>query len=202
MILNFQKFNESFSDQIYYKIIHKDDFLRRSKEDKFRVGYCINLNHLDGWLLPNDLFGSLLQALIYFPSRSKSNLYLLRITLPKGDYNIKIRNVDLMLKNLTEYKKSKKDVTNDDQLNDKDYPVIETIIDEFVDWESVKIISPFLANDLFTKSKVNPQDLKMYIFGHKTLSEISIIGSLSTLKLVSNYIFMRIKSLFGYNVLC
>lgn len=195
-----KRFDEKFNNrQVFYKIISKVKFdLSIKSNSKFRIGYVINEIHLDSWLTKNDLFGSLLQALIYFPSRSKMDMYLLKIELPSGDFNIKIRNVDLMLKNLTNYKKSEIKIDSDSDLSESKYPIIETIISDEVDVESIEIINMFKGDSIFTESKILPSDLKDYIFGVKDKEDLNIIGKMSTLKLVSKYLFMGIKKLFGY----
>ncbi len=195
-----KRFDEKFNNrQVFYKIISKVKFdLSIKSNSKFRIGYVINEIHLDSWLTKNDLFGSLLQALIYFPSRSKMDMYLLKIELPSGDFNIKIRNVDLMLKNLTNYKKSEIKIDSDSDLSESKYPIIETIISDEVDVESIEIINMFKGDSIFTESKILPSDLKDYIFGVKDKEDLNIIGKMSTLKLVSKYLFMGVKKLFGY----
>jgi hypothetical protein len=195
-----KRFDEKFNNrQVFYKIISKVKFdLSIKSNSKFRIGYVINEIHLDSWLTKNDLFGSLLQALIYFPSRSKMDMYLLKIELPSGDFNIKIRNVDLMLKNLTNYKKSEIKIDSDSDLSESKYPIIETIISDEVDVESIEIINMFKGDSIFTESKILPSDLKDYIFGVKDKEDLNIIGKMNTLKLVSKYLFMGVKKLFGY----
>jgi len=189
-----KNFNESFSNQTYYKLILKENFQGKKT---IKLGYVINKIHLDGWMIPNRTFGSLIQALIYFPSRSKKEMLLLKIDLPSGDHKIRIRNVDLMLKNLTKYKKSQKQIFKDDDL-DINYDVIETIIDERMETKNIQIVNEFVANDLFTKNKIDPNDMMSFIFGNMSISELKIIGHLSTFNLVSKYTLMKLKYILGF----
>lgn len=193
------RFNESFSNQIFYKIVSKEIFDNKIKDSRdFKIGYVINHRDLDGWILPNDLFGSLLQALIYFPSRRGMDMYLLKISLPQGDHKIKIRNVDMMLRNLTKYKASKVDITSDEDRMNFNYPIIESIIDEVIDINDIEIVNLFVADKLLSVNKIDPNDLKMYIFGEKSLSEIKTIGKMNFFKLISKYTMMKLKSIFGF----
>ncbi len=106
---------ESFDrEEIFYKII--DSRILKSVMSKGIIPnkkggtWLLSGDSIDDWIIPNKIFGSMLQALLYFPSRSEINCTLLRIKI-KPD-KIKIRDVNLMLVDMNQWKKSLKEVSS------------------------------------------------------------------------------------------
>jgi hypothetical protein len=106
---------ESFEkEETFYKLVDLsvlDSILKNGlKHGKDGGTWVIADKNMDDWVKPNRLFGSMLQALLYFPSRRNSSVALLKIVTKPA--NIKVRNVDLMLTDMRKWKDSIEDINN------------------------------------------------------------------------------------------
>lgn len=188
-IILFENFEK---DLIFYKMV--DSRVIESIKEKGilpnkRGGtWLIMKDELENWTLENNLFGSFLQALLFFPSNRESDVYLLEIKTRSR--NIKFRDVELLLKSFDQQKKS--EVSIEDNVN---YRVKEYILFERVPPSDIKIINKFKADKVISEFKIDPKNLKDYVLG-KT-NELRPIKKLSKINLVSRFIWLKIKNTFG-----
>lgn len=188
-IILFENFEK---DLIFYKMV--DSRVIESIKEKGilpnkRGGtWLIMKDELENWTLENNLFGSFLQALLFFPSNRESDVYLLEIKTRSR--NIKFRDVELLLKSFDQQKKS--EVSIEDDVN---YRVKEYILFERVPPSDIKIINKFRADKIISEFKIDPKNLMDYVLG-KT-SELKPIKKLSRINLVSKFIWLKIKNAFG-----
>ncbi len=188
-IVLFENFEK---DLIFYKMV--DSRVIESIKEKGilpnkRGGtWLIMKDELENWTLENNLFGSFLQALLFFPSNRESDVYLLEIKTRSR--NIKFRDVELLLKSFDQQKKS--EVSIEDDVN---YRVKEYILFEKVPPSDVKIINKFKADKIISEFKIDPKNLKDYVLG-KT-NELKPVKRLSKVNLVSKFIWLKIKNAFG-----
>jgi hypothetical protein len=188
-IVLFENFEK---DLIFYKMV--DSRVIESIKEKGilpnkRGGtWLIMKDELENWTLENNLFGSFLQALLFFPSNRESDVYLLEIKTRSR--NIKFRDVELLLKSFDQQKKS--EVSIEDDVN---YRVKEYILFERVPPSDIKIINKFRADKIISEFKIDPKNLMEYVLG-KT-SDLKPIKKLSRINLVSKFIWLKIKNAFG-----
>ncbi len=188
-IVLFENFEK---DLIFYKMV--DSRVIESIKEKGilpnkRGGtWLIMKDELENWTLENNLFGSFLQALLFFPSNRESDVYLLEIKTRSR--NIKFRDVELLLKSFDQQKKS--EVSIEDDVN---YRVKEYILFERVPPSDIKIINKFRADKIISEFKIDPKNLMDYVLG-KT-SDLKPIKKLSRINLVSKFIWLKIKNAFG-----
>lgn len=188
-IILFEKFEK---DLIFYKMVDVN-VIESIKEkgilpNKRGGTWLIMKEELEDWTLENNLFGSFLQALLFFPSSRESDIYLLEIKTRSR--NIKFRDVELLLKSFDQQKKS--EVSIEDDVN---YRVKEYILFEKVPPSDVKIINKFKADKIISEFKIDPKNLKDYVLG-KT-NELKPVKRLSKVNLVSKFIWLKIKNAFG-----
>lgn len=188
-IVLFENFEK---DLIFYKMV--DSRVIESIKEKGILpnkrggAWLIMKDELENWTLENNLFGSFLQALLFFPSNRESDVYLLEIKTRSR--NIKFRDVELLLKSFDQQKKS--EVSIEDDVN---YRVKEYILFERVPPSDIKIINKFRADKIISEFKIDPKNLMDYVLG-KT-SDLKPIKKLSRINLVSKFIWLKIKNAFG-----
>jgi hypothetical protein len=186
--------NEAFSrETVFYKIINYEH-LESIKNLGLLPGkdggtYVIAEENFDDWLVPNNLFGSLLQALLFFPATKKQKCALLKIKA-KPD-KVKVRNVSLMLKDMKKWKDSMIDI---DDIEDTDFEISEYIIMDLVDPSKIEVVNEFMAVEDIKKFKIEPKSLKDYIFGLST--ELVKVQKISMPRLILKFIWLKLKSKF------
>lgn len=185
-----RKYEEFENNLIFYKLVdgHLINKIMKDGLIPNRLGgtWLISEDYLDEWLDPNNLFGSLLQALIYFPSKKESTIYLLKVEV-RPDI-LKVRNVDLMLKDIKKWKSSLKEISS----LESDYKIKEYLLMGKVSPEKISIVHKFKANSDLSKYKVDPVELKNYIFNG---SPYTLGERMSTISLISKYIWLKLKNL-------
>lgn len=186
------KLFESFNSKlVFYKIVEEniiESIMSEGiKPNKKGGTWVICKDNFDDWIKPNNIFGSMLQALLYFPSRRGSKCCLLSISIqPK---NLKVRNVDLMLKDLKRWKDSIKQT----QTLDDDFKVKEYLLLDKVDPSHIEIIHTFDVPKELSKFKMDPNSLKLFIFGKS--NKLDKIGKISTIGLVGKIIWLKLKNM-------
>lgn len=194
-VKNWQQFlNESFKkDEIFYKLVDSSllDLILKDglKPGKDGGSWVIADRNIYDWIKPNNLFGSMLQALLYFPSKRNSNLTLLKIvTRPT---NIKVRNVDLMLTDMKKWKESIIDITDFDDTN---YNINEYLLIDRIKPNEIEAINKFLVPKEISEFKIEPESLMKFIFG--TESQLIKKEKINSLNLILKFIFLKIKEIF------
>lgn len=193
-IKNWTKFNESFDREVvFYKLV--DYQIIESILEKGLVHgrdggtWLIAEDNISDWLKPNNLFGSMLQALLYFPSRRRTKVVLLRIkTRPNS---IKVRNVDLMLKDMIKWKES---IFSINDFKDIEYNINEYLLIDNVGPDKIEIVNIFSVPLDICKFKIEPNSLKRFIFGLD--NDIMKKEKINTIGLISKFIFLKIKKIF------
>ena len=189
-----QFLNESFKkDEIFYKLVDSN-FLDLILKDGLKPGkdggsWVIADRNIYDWIKPNKLFGSMLQALLYFPSKRNSNLVLLKIvTIPT---NIKVRNVDLMLTDMKKWKESIIDITDFDDTN---YNINEYLLIDRIKPNEIEVINKFSVPKEISEFKIEPESLMRFIFGTESL--LIKKEKINSLNLILKFIFLKIKEKF------
>lgn len=119
-IFLFEKFNKElvfykFVDGMVIKSILKNGII----PNKSGGTWLIMKDELDSWEKENTVLGSFLQALMFFPSTRNATVYLLEIRTKSTQ--IKVRNVELLLKDFKDHRKSKIDFNEDNDYKVKEY---------------------------------------------------------------------------------
>ena len=194
-VKNFGQFlNESFEkDEIFYKLVDSDilDLILKDglKPGKDGGSWVIADKNMNDWLKPNKLFGSMLQALLYFPSKRNTNVALLKIVTKPT--NIKARNVDLMLTDMRKWKESITDIGNFDDIK---YSINEYLLIDKIKPNEIEVINKFSVPKEISEFKIEPESLMRFVFG--TDSRLIKEGKINTLNLVLKFIFLKIKEKF------
>ncbi len=187
----FDELNEAFKREVtFYKIVDSTK-LASIKKLGLLPGpdggtYTIAEENFDDWLKPNKLFGSLLQALLFFPARRLQKSALLKIKMNPDQ--VKVRDVSLMLKDMKGWKDSMVDITD---LNDTNFEISEYIIMGIVPPSKIEVVNEFIAVEDIANFKIDPKSLKDYVFGFST--DLKKIGKLSKPMLYMKYIWLILK---------
>jgi len=192
---NWKQFlNESFEkDETFYKLVDFDilDLILKDglKPGKDEGSWVIAEKNMSDWVKPNNLFGSMLQALLYFPAKKNSNLVLLKIVTKPT--NIKVRNVDLMLKDMRKWKESIRDIGD---LNEVSYSINEYLLIDKIDPSEIEVVNAFSVPIEISEFKIEPNSLLEFIFGRG--SRLIKEGKINSLGLIFKFIFLKIKQKF------
>jgi hypothetical protein len=189
-----QLLSEEFKeDTIFYKIVDYQ-FLPSIFKEGLKPGkdggtWVIAEENFSDWTKPNSLFGSMLQALLYFPSKRNSKVALLKISTKPT--NIKVRNVDLMLTDMKKWKESLIDISD---FTDKQYSVNEYLLIDDIGPNKIEIVNMFSVPSEISQFKIEPNSLMDFIFGNGT--ELKTEEKIKTLNLMLKFIFLKVKEIF------
>lgn len=190
-IKTFAQLNEAFKrEAVFYKIVDstKLDSIKKLGLLPGKDGgtYTIAEENFDDWLKPNKLFGSLLQALLFFPAKRSQRSALLKIKMNPD--SVKVRDVSLMLKDMKGWKNSIVDI---DDFKDTNFEISEYIIMGSVPPSKIEVLNEFMMVKDIANFKIDPKSLKDYVFGHS--NDLTKVGKLSTPMLFMKYIWLMLK---------